>query len=162
MERRDKHNYYLDIADTVLKRSTCLRRRFGAIIVKNDEIISTGYNGAPRKRKNCCDVGFCLREKTNAPRGQMYELCRAVHSEVNAIISAPRRDMIGSTLYLVGREVDSGKVIEGANSCPMCKRVVINSGIDKVIIRDPNDQFRVIYTDSWVDDDDISDDVLGY
>ena len=162
MERRDKHNYYLDIAETVLKRSTCIRRRFGAIIVKNDEIIATGYNGAPRKRKNCLDVGFCLREKSNAPRGQMYELCRSVHSEVNAIISASRRDMIGSTLYLAGREVDDGAIIEHANSCPMCKRVIINAGIDKVIIRDPEDKFRVISVDNWVDEDDISNTTLGY
>ena len=162
MERRDKHNYYLDIADTVLKRSTCLRRNFGAIIVNNDEIISTGYNGAPRKRKNCADIGFCLREKLSAPRGQMYELCRAVHSEVNAIISASRRDMIGATIYLVGREADSGEIIEMANSCSMCKRVIINAGIEKVIIRDPNDKFRIIDVQNWVDEDDIHSVPSGY
>jgi dCMP deaminase len=162
MERRDKHNYYLDIADTVLKRSTCLRRNFGAIIVNNDEIISTGYNGAPRKRKNCADIGICLREKLHAPRGQMYELCRAVHSEVNAIISASRRDMIGATMYLVGREADSGSIIEDSSSCPMCKRVIINAGIDKVIIRDPDDKFRTIDVQTWVDQDDIVNLPCGY
>jgi dCMP deaminase len=162
MERRDKHNYYLDIAETVLKRSTCLRRVFGSIIVKNDEIISTGYNGAPRKRKNCTEYGLCLREKMEAPRGHMYELCRAVHSEVNAIISAPRRDMIGASLYLVGRDAATGAIIEKANSCSMCKRVIINAGIEKVIIRDADDKFRIINVQTWVDEDDIQDIPLGY
>ncbi len=102
MERISKENYYLDIAETVLERATCLRRVYGAIIVKNDEIISTGYNGAPRGRQNCVDIGFCTREAMQVPRGQRYELCRSVHAEANAIISASRRDMVGSTLYLVG------------------------------------------------------------
>ena len=100
MKRIDKENYYLDIAETVLERSTCLRRCYGAIIVKNDEIVSTGYNGAPRGRKNCMDLGYCTREAMNIPSGQRYELCRSVHAEMNAIISAARRDTLGSTLYL--------------------------------------------------------------
>ena len=104
MDRRDKYNYYLDIAETVLERGTCLRRNYGSIIVKNDEIISTGYTGAPRGRKNCTDLGYCRRDKLNVPRGTQYELCRSVHSEANAIISASRKDMIGATLYLVGKE----------------------------------------------------------
>ena len=108
MERISKENYYLDIAETVLERATCLRRVYGAIIVKNDEIISTGYNGAPRGRKNCVDMGFCTREAMQVPRGQRYELCRSVHAEANAIISASRRDMVGSTLYLVGRDGQTG------------------------------------------------------
>ena len=91
MERISKENYYLDIAETVLERATCLRRVYGAIIVKNDEIISTGYNGAPRGRRNCVDMGFCTREAMQVPRGQRYELCRSVHAEANAIISASRR-----------------------------------------------------------------------
>ena len=102
MDRIDKINYYLDIAETVTKRSTCIRRNFGAIIVKNDEIISTGYNGAPRGRKNCCDLKSCLREELQVPRGERYELCRSVHAEQNAIISASRKDMLNGTLYLVG------------------------------------------------------------
>lgn len=100
--RRDKINYYLDICEQVLERGTCLRRNFGAIIVNNDEIVSTGYVGAPRGRKNCCDLKYCTREKLKVPRGERYELCRSVHAEQNAIISARRRDMIGVTLYLVG------------------------------------------------------------
>ena len=102
-KRTSKENYYLDIADAVLQRSTCLRRMYGAIIVRNDEIISTGYNGAPRGRINCTDAGRCARVEMNIPSGERYELCRSVHAEANAIISASRRDMIGSTLYLVGR-----------------------------------------------------------
>ena len=142
MERRDKHNYYLDIAETVLKRGTCLRRNYGSIIVKNDEILSTGYVGAPRGRKNCIDMGYCMREKLNIPRGERYEMCRSVHSEVNAIISAARRDMIGATLYLVGIEAKTKVYIEKANSCSMCKRVIINAGISYVVIRDDEMNFR--------------------
>ena len=92
MDRIDKINYYLEIADTVLKRGTCLRRNYGAVIVKNDEIISTGYTGAPRGRTNCIDLGFCAREKLNIKSGEKYELCRSVHAEQNAVISAARKD----------------------------------------------------------------------
>ena len=108
MERRDKINYYLDLADVVARRGTCLRRLYGAVIVKNDEVISTGYVGAPRGRKNCSDLGVCIRKKMNIPRGERYELCRSVHAEANAIISAERERMIGSSLYLAGREVSTG------------------------------------------------------
>lgn len=154
MERRDKQNYYLDIAETVLERGTCLRRNYGSIIVKNDEIISTGYTGAPRGRKNCMDLNSCIREKLNVPRGTHYELCRSVHSEANAIISASRRDMIGAILYLVGKDAKTREYVEDANSCSMCKRLIINSGIVKVIIRDSKDRYREINVDSWVEDDD--------
>lgn len=154
MKRRDKHNYYLDIAETVLERGTCLRRNYGSIIVKNDEIISTGYTGAPRGRKNCIDLGSCIREKLNVPRGTHYELCRSVHSEANAIISASRRDMIGSVLYLVGKDSKTGEFVKDANSCAMCKRLIINAGIEKVVIRDTKDEYRVIYIKDWVEDDD--------
>ena len=106
--RTSKQNYYLDIADSVLERSTCLRRKYGAIIVRNDEIISTGYNGAPRGRRICWDVGGCLGEKLGIPSGERYELCRSVHAEAKAIISASRRDMIGATIYLFGRSSKTG------------------------------------------------------
>lgn len=154
MERKDKNNYYLDIAETVLERGTCLRRNYGAIIVKNDEIISSGYTGAPRGRKNCSDMGMCLREKMNVPRGTHYELCRSVHSEANAIISASRRDMIGSTLYLIGREIKTNEIIKNANPCAMCKRMIINAGIDNVVIRDSADSYRIIEVQHWIDNDD--------
>ena len=122
MNRKDKINYYLDIAQTVSERGTCIRRNFGAIIVKNDQIISTGYVGAPRGRKNCCDIGYCTREKLQIPRGERYELCRSVHAEANAIISASRADMIGSTLYLVCKDYKTKELVAGTNSCAMCKR----------------------------------------
>ena len=119
LERRDKINYYLDLAEVVAQRSTCLRRRYGAVIVQNDEVISTGYVGAPRGRKNCTDMNFCIRSKMNVPRGERYELCRSVHAEANAIISSSRNKMLGSTLYLVGIECDTGEYVENANSCSM-------------------------------------------
>ncbi len=152
--RRDKINYYLDIAETVAERSTCLRRRYGAIIVNNDEIISTGYNGAPRGRKNCIDLGHCVREELNIPSGERYELCRSVHAEQNCIISASRRDMLGATLYLACRSGKDDSLIPDSNSCTMCKRAIINSGISTVIIRDTKEDFRVIDVNSWITDDD--------
>ena len=133
--RRDKTNYYLDIAESVLTRGTCLRRKYGAIIVRDDEIISTGYVGAPRGRKNCCDLGYCMRSKLGIPRGERYEICRSVHAEANAIISAERQKMIGATLYLVGRECEGGDYVKNASSCSMCKRLIINAGIKTVVIR---------------------------
>ena len=162
MGRRDKYNYYLDIAETVLERGTCLRRNYGAIIVKHDEIISTGYSGAPRARKNCCDLGYCIRQKLNIPRGQNYEKCRSVHAEANCIISASRRDMIGATLYLVGKDMESGEYVLDASSCSMCKRLILNAGIERVIIRDTADRYRAIEVSKWIEDDDSLSDELGY
>ena len=151
--RRDKVNYYLDIAEAVLGRGTCLRRNFGAIIVKNDEIISTGYVGAPRGRKNCSDMGYCRREELNIPRGERYELCRSVHAEANAIISASRDKMIDATLYLTGVEVADGSYVSNSCCCSMCKRMVINAGIKEVIIRDDKDNYRIIPVSDWIEDD---------
>ena len=156
MDRIDKENYYLDIAETVLERSTCLRRCYGAIIVKNDEIISTGYNGAPRGRRNCVDMGFCTREALKVPRGERYELCRSVHAEANAIISASRRDMVGGTLYLVGRNAQTGEILSDATSCPMCRRHIINAGLERVVIRQTPEKFEVVRVQDWVDGDDLS------
>ncbi len=162
MERKDKNNYYLDIADTVLIRGTCLRRNYGAIIVKNDEIISSGYTGAPRGRKNCCDLNVCHREEMKVPRGTHYELCRSVHSEANAIISASRRDMLGAVLYLVGRDAKTNEIVINANPCAMCKRMIINAGIEKVVIRDSDMEYRVINVSRWIEDDDSLKCELGY
>lgn len=149
-ERIDKDAYYLGIAREVAERSTCLRRRYGAVIVKNDEIISTGYNGAARGEKNCCDLGECWREAHNIPHGEQYEKCVAVHAEQNAVISAARRDMIGATLYLAGYEykplqVDLGQkgsfTLDGwipmngedVKPCLICKRMIQNAGIARVV-----------------------------
>jgi dCMP deaminase len=162
MERISKANYYLDIAQTVAERGTCLRKHFGAIIVKNDTIISTGYNGSPRGRENCCDLKFCIREKLNIPRGERYELCRSVHAEANAIIAASRDQMLDSTLYMVCIDPTSGSLVENTSSCSMCKRLIINAGISTVVIRDTKDQFRVIDVRDWVFDDDSTGEVLGY
>ncbi len=162
MERRDKVNYYLDLADVVSKRGTCLRRRYGAVIVKNDEVISTGYVGAPRGRMNCSDLGFCIRQKMNIPRGERYELCRSVHAEANAIISAEREKMIGSTLYLSGREVSTGEYITKSNCCSMCKRMVINAGISTVVVRDTENDYRVVNVQDWIDDDESLSGTFGY
>lgn len=162
MERRDKINYYLDLAEVVAQRSTCLRRRYGAVIVQNDEVISTGYVGAPRGRKNCTDINFCIRSKMNVPRGERYELCRSVHAEANAIISSSRNKMLGSTLYLVGIECDTGEYVENANSCSMCKRMIINAGIAHVIIRDTKDDYRIIHVQKWIEDDESLNGTTGY
>ena len=162
MERRDKVNYYLDIAQTVTERATCLRRIWGAVIVKNDEIISTGYNGAPRGRKNCSDLGYCIREKLNIPRGERYELCRSVHAEQNAIISASRRDMIGATLYMVGKDVNTGEYVEKSMPCSMCTRAIINSGIEKLYIRDDKDNYREILVSDLIENDESLEGTKGY
>ena len=155
MNRISKENYYLDIAETVLERATCLRRVYGAIIVKNDEIISTGYNGAPRGRANCVDMGYCTREMMKIPRGERYELCRSVHAEANAIISASRRDMVGGTIYLVGRDARTGELLADATSCMMCRRMVINAGLEKVVIRRTDSEFEVVDVETWVNEDDL-------
>ena len=152
--RMSKENYYLDIADAVLERSTCLRRKYGAIIVRNDEIIATGYNGAPRGRKNCSDLGRCTREELQIPSGQRYELCRSVHAEANAIISAARQDMIGATLYLAGRDAKTGELLHDTTSCSMCRRMIINAGIDKVIARIGDTEFTVTNVRDWIYEDD--------
>lgn len=130
MERISKEQYYVDIAKAVSKRSTCLRRQYGAVIVKNDEIIATGYNGAARGIDNCCDKGSCYREDNKIPHGEQYEKCVAVHAEQNAIISAPRAEMIGAKLYLAGFE--NGEEIL-AEPCLICERMIRNAGIIQVV-----------------------------
>lgn len=162
MNRVTKQNYYLDIAQTVSERSTCLRKSYGAIIVKNDSIISTGYNGAPRGRKNCSDLGHCMRNKLGIPRGERYELCRSVHAEANAIIAAPREQMLDATLYMVGINSQTGELEAGTCSCMMCKRMIINAGISKVVVRDTKEDFREIDVNDWIEDDDSLSGVFGY
>ncbi len=162
MERVSKENYYLDIAQTVAERSTCLRRKFGAIIVKNDVIVSTGYNGAPRGRKNCNDLAFCYRDKLGVPRGERYELCRSIHSEQNAIIAAPREQMLGATLYMACISPTDGSIYAGTNSCMMCKRAILNAGIATVIIRDDKEHYRKIDVQEWIENDDSLSGQFGY
>ncbi len=155
--RVDKQNYYLDIAETVLKRGTCLRRNYGALIVKHDEIVSTGYTGAPRGRKNCINLNYCTREALKIPSGQRYELCRSVHAEANAIISASRDEMIGATLYLVGKDMKTGEMLNFAESCLMCRRLIINAGITDVVTRNNEGELRQVYVRDWVFNDDSLD-----
>ena len=162
MDRVSKENYYLDIAETVSERSTCLRKRYGSIIVKNDVIISTGYNGAPRDRQNCTDLKSCIRDEWKIPRGERYELCRAVHAEANAIIAASREQMLGATLYMVCTNPNDGSLMPGTTSCMMCKRLVLNAGITKVVVRDTKTEYRVIDTAEWVKEDDSLSGVFGY
>ncbi|MCI1955788.1 MAG: deaminase [Oscillospiraceae bacterium] len=162
MQRTDKINYYLDIAETVLERGTCLRRNFGAIIVNHDEIISSGYTGAPRGRKNCIDAGYCVRETLGVPRGERYELCRSVHAEMNAIISAARNDMIGATLYLAGKEAKTGEYVPNPAPCSMCKRLIINAGIRQVVARRNKTEYTVTDVSEWVENDESLAGKFGY
>ena len=154
MSRIDKENYYLDIAETVLERSTCLRRCYGAILVRNDEIIATGYNGAPRGRKNCVDLNYCTREALNIPSGQRYELCRSVHAEANCIISASRSEMLGATLYMACVNPADGALIPDSTSCSMCRRLIINAGICRVVIRRTPAEYAVVHVEDWIREDD--------
>ena len=154
MDRIDKINYYLDIAETIEERGTCIRNNYGSVIVKNDEIISTGYTGAPRGRKNCMDLGYCTRKKHTDLSGAGFELCRSVHSEQNAIISANRRDMIGASLYLVGVNKRNGEYVKDNKPCTLCKRMIINAGIEKVYMRDSKTEYRVENVSDWIENDD--------
>lgn len=160
--RVDKINYYLDISQTVAERGTCLRRNFGAIIVKNDEIISTGYNGAPRGRTNCSDLMSCTRERLGVPKGQRYELCRSVHAEANCIISAPRTQMIGATLYLACLDAKTGELYGAVEPCSMCKRLIINAGIERVIVRTAQNEYKAFNVQDWIENDDSLNETEGY
>lgn len=164
MKRLDKINYYLDIAETVALRSTCLRKLYGCVIVKNDEIVSTGYSGAPRGRPNCSDLGKCAKKDLFPDvRHAGYDACRSVHSEQNAIISASRERMIGSTLYLVGIRADDHNVYEeGAKPCLMCERFIINAGIEKVIVRKSKTEYEIIYVEDLIKHDPILEGRLSY
>ncbi len=162
-KRVDKINYYLDIAETVAERSTCLRKHYGCIIVKNDEIISTGYNGAPRGRENCIDLGCCTKKKIYPEmRHGGYDACRSVHAEQNAIISAARKDMLHGTMYLTGKRNDTEKYEEGAMSCQTCRKLIINAGIDKVIVRITKKQFIEVDVDEWIKKDELLEGKITY
>lgn len=140
--RPDKDTYYLKIAESVLERSTCLRRRYGAVIINNDEIVSTGYNGAPRGEKNCVDCGYCYREANNIPKGERYEACVSVHAEQNAIISASRKETLGGTIYIVGKEKDNSYA--DGTPCLICSRMIKNAGIENVIYLDKKGNIQTV------------------
>lgn len=162
-KRVDKTNYYLDIAETVAERGTCIRKDYGCIIVKNDEIISTGYSGAPRGRTNCIDLGYCTKKKIypDVHHGG-HDACRSVHAEQNAIISAARKDMLVSTMYLVGRRKDNNKYEEGAMSCQMCRKMIINAGIKKIIVRVTRSKYIEVDVDEWIKNDDLLEGITTY
>ena len=162
MERVSKINYYLDIAETVAERSTCLRKKYGAIIVKNDIIVATGYNGSPRGRKNCSELQFCMREKLGIPRGERYELCRSVHAEANAIISASAEESRGATIYMACVNPSDGTLVGGTSSCAMCKRMIINAGIERVIVRNDKENFTIFDVTDWIENDDSLTGQFGY
>jgi dCMP deaminase len=149
MVRITKEEYYLNIAREVSRRSTCIRRRYGAVIVKKDQIISTGYGGAPRRTINCIDIGVCARDQLHIPHGEKYEICRGVHAEQNAIIHSSRLEMMGSKLFLVGVDVSTGEVVENSEPCKICKRMIINAGIKVVFILRPKQQIIKIVVREW-------------
>ena len=162
-DRRDKINYYLDIAEAVAGRATCLRKKYGSVIVNNDQIISTGYAGAPRGRVNCCDLGYCTKKKLFPEmRHGGYDVCRSVHSEQNAIISASRNEMLGGTLYLVGYRTESHEYEKGAAPCLMCRKLIINSGIEKVYVRINKDEYQLFLVEDWVNTDELLNGQVSY
>ena len=164
MEQRiDKINYYLNIAKAVADRSTCLRKKSGAVIVNKDEIISTGYSGAPRGRENCIDLGYCCKKKyfPNV-RHAGYDACRSVHAEQNALISASRKNMLGATLYLVQYRTDTGNYEENAGCCQMCRKMIINSGIEQVVVRISDTEYQKIDVNEWIQNDDLLEGKITY
>ena len=160
MERPDNDEYFMEMAQLIAKRSTCLRRRVGAVLVKDKRVLSTGYNGSPKGTKHCEEEG-CIREQMKIPRGERYELCRSVHAEQNAIIAAPREQMLGATLYMACTLPD-GTLQAGTNSCMMCKRTILNAGISTVVVRDTPTEYRVVNVADWIEDDDSLNGRLGY
>jgi dCMP deaminase len=155
-KRIGKEDYYLNIATEVTRRGTCLRRNYGAVVVKNDEIISTGYTGAPRGAKNCIDIGYCSRSKLNVPSGERYELCRSVHAEMNALIHVSRREAMGGTMYLMGVDAQTGGPLpNGAEPCRLCKRVIINAGIEKVLTKKINGEVMTYQVRNWIKNEEL-------
>ena len=164
MKRIDKTNYYLDIAKAVAGRSTCLRKKSGAVIVNHDEIVSTGYSGAPRGRENCIDLGYCSKKKFFPNlRHAGYDACRSVHAEMNALISGARKDMIGGTLYLVQYRTETGEYEENPGCCQMCRKLIINAGIKNVIVRDDTEKgYQTIEVQEWILNDDLLNGKITY
>ena len=164
--RISKEEYYLGIAKEVARRSTCFRRSIGAIIVRDDQIISTGYVGAPRKTKDSLEHGFCLRDKLEIPHGQRYELCRSVHAEQNAIINAARAgvSLLGGDMYIYGLSAEAGKAIN-ALPCFICKKMIINAGLNRIICSTADRASIIFKVEDWAKDwreGDILDDKHQY
>jgi dCMP deaminase len=165
-QRISKDEYYLGIAREVARRSTCFRRSLGAIIVRDDQIISTGYVGAPRKTRDSLEHGFCLRDRLGIPHGQRYELCRSVHAEQNAIINAARAgvSLLGGDMYIFGTASDTGEAIN-AFPCFICKKMIINAGLNRIVCSAADGTFMVFSSEAWATswrDGDILDDTHQY
>lgn len=152
-QRTSKDQYYLGIAKEVSTRSTCFRRAIGAIIVRDDQIISTGYVGAPRKTKDSLEHGFCLRDKLGIPHGQRYELCRSVHAEQNAIINAARAgvSLLGGDMYIYGSAPGSAAPIS-AFPCYICKKMIVNCGLDRIVCSAADGGAKVFRVEDWIRD----------
>ncbi|HKM40586.1 MAG: deoxycytidylate deaminase [Patescibacteria group bacterium] len=168
-KRLDKIEYYLNIAREVARRSACFRAQHGAIIVRDDQIISTGYIGAPRKTRDCLERGNCLRNELAIPSGQRYEMCRSVHAEQNAIINAARAgvSLLGGTMYVYSERVNSNNELEiiKAYPCFICKKMIINAGLKEFVSQEPDNSFKVYQVSDWVSDwqeNDLLDDVNVY
>jgi len=152
-ERPGKDQYYLNIAREVCRRGTCLRRQYGAVIVKDDQIVATGYAGAPRGVANCVDLGVCLREELAVPPGERYELCRSVHAEMNAVLHAARERTLGAVMYLFGLEVSTGLPTANPEPCQLCRRVIINAGIDRVVVQPAGQPLKSLYPADWIQEE---------
>ena len=151
--RPSKDESFIEIANQVSMRSTCLRRRYGAVIVSVDgRIVSTGYNGAPRHRANCSDLGVCLREELKIKPGTHYELCRSVHAEANAIINGNPLDIVGGTIYLAGTDVATNLPTPHLEPCAMCKRLILKAQIKRVVMRSKSGDLVSIDPTKWDDD----------
>lgn len=166
IKRPSKDEYYMGIAKEVAQRSTCVRNKLGAVIVRDDQIISTGYVGAPRKTKDCFEHGFCLRTRLNIPHGHRYELCRSVHGEMNAIINAARAgvSVLGGTMYLYGEDAATGELID-TFSCFICKKIIINSGLSEIVYSMKDGRLRKEKISDWAaawNDKDMIDDENVY
>jgi dCMP deaminase len=164
--RVSKDDYYLGIAKEVARRSTCFRRSIGAIIVRDDQIISTGYVGAPRKTKSSHEHGFCLRDRLGIPHGERYELCRSVHAEQNAVINAARAgvNLLGGDMYIYGTIYGEDKPIN-AFPCFICKKIIINAGLDRIVCSTVRGKKKVFRVSQWTQDwtrSDILDDKHQY
>jgi dCMP deaminase len=165
-KRTSKDDYYLGIAKEVARRSTCFRRSIGAIIVRDDQIISTGYVGAPRKTKSSHEHGFCLRDRLGIPHGERYELCRSVHAEQNAIINAARAgvSLLGGNMYIYGTVYSEEKPIN-AFPCFICKKMIINAGLDRIVCSTAGGGKKAFRVSRWAQDwtkGDILDDKHQY
>ena len=141
--------YFIDIARAVAARATCLRRKYGSVIAKNNTIVSTGYNGAARGVKDCIEAGECTRQILKIPHGQRYELCHSVHAEANAIIRASLEELNGATIYITGTDGQDGSECS-SEPCMMCKRMILNAGIARVVYSDGGGGLTVINPRQWL------------